>query len=347
VNRTTSQSRSTRTATLLRRALTIPAVCALCAVATLALPLWLPLAALASALPAARGSLRCAAFLTGYLWCEVIGIAVAGWLWLHHRPARRRADAAAVAAWLDANYALQAWWVCTLHALAARIFALHFAVDGDDALAGPPAIVLPRHASIADTVIPLAFYALPRGIRLRYVLKRELLLDPCLDIVGNRTPNCFVDRTAADSAPQLAAIATLADALPGDAGIVIYPEGTRFSDSRRAQVIASLARGDAAAAARAEGLRHVLPPRPGGTLALLARNPGRDILCCAHAGFEGSRDFLSLVNGSWTGSRVRIRFFRVPFGAIPADAAARRAFLFALWERMDREVATLLAAPAG
>ena len=33
-------------------------------------------------------------------------------------------------------------------------------------------------------------------LRLRYVLKRELLWDPCLDIVGQRVPNIFVDRDA-------------------------------------------------------------------------------------------------------------------------------------------------------
>jgi len=38
------------------------------------------------------------------------------------------------------------------------------------------------------------------------VLKRELLADPCLDIVGNRLPNHFLDRHATDSGPELAAL---------------------------------------------------------------------------------------------------------------------------------------------
>lgn len=317
-----------------------------CALLTVGAPLWLPVAALAASLPASRGAVRCGLFLTTYLWCETIGILVAAWLWLRY--AAPTPGSAREAAYLTANYRLQCWWAGTLRTATERIFALRFTTEGDDVCNGPPAIVLPRHASTADTVIPLAFYAAPRRIRLRYVLKRELLFDPCLDIVGNRLPNCFVDRAATDSAPEVAAIGALIHGLGAAEGVLIYPEGTRFSTARRTQVLDSLrARGDAAVVARAERLQYVLPPRPAGTLALLAGNPGRDLLFCAHTGFEGSRDFLSLINGSWTGSHVRIRFFRVRYADIPVDAAEHRAFLWTLWERMDREVADLVRANTG
>ena len=42
--------------------------------------------------------------------------------------------------------------------------------------------MLLRHAGIADTIIPRVFYAIPQQVRLRYVLKKELLMDPCLDL---------------------------------------------------------------------------------------------------------------------------------------------------------------------
>jgi hypothetical protein len=59
--------------------------------------------------------------------------------------------------------------------------------------------MLCRHASLADSL--LSAWVITSGARMnpRYVLKRELLADPCLDIVGNRLPNHFLDRNATDS----------------------------------------------------------------------------------------------------------------------------------------------------
>lgn len=85
----------------------------------------------------------------------------------------------------------------------------------------------------------------------------------------------------------------------------------------------------------------VLPPRLGGTLAMLGANPGRDLLFIAHAGFEGSSHFATLLNGSWIGARVRIHFWRVPFADIPLQRDALIEFLFDQWDRMQREVVAL------
>src|SRR5262249_37949881 len=128
-----------------------------------------------------RGAWRSAAFVLAYLWCESIGIAWSAWLWVRERAPTR--NSARWESFLTRNYALQCWWANALKTAAEHIFDLHFMLSGTKALDGPPAIMLPRHASIADTIIPMVFYAIPKAIRLRYVLKRELLLDPCLDIV--------------------------------------------------------------------------------------------------------------------------------------------------------------------
>lgn len=64
-------------------------------------------------------------------------------------------------------------------------------------------------------------------------MKQELLWDPCLDIVGNRLPNYFVDRAAKDTARELAHIASLARELAPGQRVVMYPEGTRFSETKR------------------------------------------------------------------------------------------------------------------
>ena len=61
----------------------------------------------------------------------------------------------------------------------------------------------------------------------RYVLKRELLADPCLDVVGQRLPNHFLDRQATDSTPELLALEELVTGIDESTVGIIFPEGTR------------------------------------------------------------------------------------------------------------------------
>jgi hypothetical protein len=127
--------------------------------------------------------------------------------------------------------------------------------------------------------------------------------------------------------------------------VVIFPEGTRFTPAKRERILASLReRGKVALAERAERLARVLPPRSGGPLALLERSPGVDVVFCAHRGFEGAATLGELWHGALVGRRVRVRFWRVAAGEIPAGREARAAWLFGWWERMD---AWLGAAEAG
>ena len=55
-----------------------------------------------------------------------------------------------------------------------------------------------------------------------------------------------------------------------DEGLLIYPEGTRFSSKVLARAMRSLGAADPARSERMGGLRYVLPPRPGGALAVSA-----------------------------------------------------------------------------
>ena len=288
-------------------------------------------ALLLSAFPATRGALPTLLFVAGYLWCESIGIVASLVIWIRHRGR---------ATFLPANFGLQCWWANALKTLAQTFYRLHFHVEGAEALAHGPAVMLPRHTSIADTVIPMVYYAIPQQIHLRYVLKKELLLDPCLDIVGNRLPNYFVDRGGQDSDAARAGVARLVADLGDQEGALIYPEGTRFSQEKRSALKQRYAN-DADMLAQLERWPTLLPPRLGGTLALLQANPGLDVVFCAHSGFEGSSHFRNLINGSWLGADIRLRFWRVPFAAIPQDAAGRREFVFAQWDEMQRSVSAM------
>ena len=323
-----------------RRLITVPLYLALTAVATLALPLLAPLCWLVSLRASTRGALRSGAFALVYLWCETIGILASGWLWMRNGLPTR-----ASARWhrfLAGNFALQCWWANALKTAAERLFRLSFAVEGSDALDGAPAIMLPRHASIADTIIPMVFYAAPYQVRLRYVLKRELLLDPCLDIVGNRLPNCFVARSGADAQADIDKVVELTHGRAADEGFLIYPEGTRFSTERRARVLDSLATRVAAMdLQRMQRWTDLLPPRTGGACALIDNAPELDLVFCAHTGFERASHFSTLINGGWLGAHIRIRFWRVARRDIPSDPAAQRELLFTQWDRMQETVAEL------
>ena len=109
---------------------------------------------------------------------------------------------------------------------------LRIEVMGGEEVAPGPVIVLIRHASIVDNLLPAKLIARRHGIRLRYVLKRELLADPCLDIAGRRLPNYFVRRGTGE-AQELERVRALAHGLGTDEGVLIYPRGPA---SRRSAV---------------------------------------------------------------------------------------------------------------
>jgi 1-acyl-sn-glycerol-3-phosphate acyltransferase len=316
-----------------RRLVTIPGFAGAALLLTALLPVLLPISVTMTLLPAMRGALRTLLFVCGYLWCEVMGMVAAFAIWIRYRDQHE---------FMIANYGLQCWWANALKVLAERLFRLSFDISGANALDGAPALMLPRHASIADTIIPMVFYSIPKNVRLRYVLKNELLADPCIDIVGNRMPNLFVDRSGQDGDRARRGVAQLVAQLGDDEGVLMYPEGTRYSAARRTGM--QLRYADVPElSAQLQRWECVLPPRLGGTLALLANNPGRDLVFCAHAGFEGSSRFRDLVNGAWLGTRTRIHFWRIPFAGIPSESDAAREFLFAQWDRMNATVRALAA----
>jgi len=274
---------------------------------------------------------RCALFFPFYFSCEAFGVVASFFIWL----ASGVWIGASRARFLDWNFALQRWWADALCRGAQRIFRVRIEVEGADELRDGPIIVFVRHASVADTLLPAVFIANPNGLRLRYVLKRELLLDPCLDIVGNRLPNSFVRRSSGDGYRVLELMKDLG---PRD-GVIIYPEGTRFSKHKRAAIIEQLERkGEAYLTEKARMLKNVLPPRLGGPLTLLDQNRSADVVFCAHFGFDGVVDLRDFLRGSLVGRAVKVRFWRTPFESIPKTRDERMDWLFENWMRVDEWV---------
>ena len=271
---------------------------------------------------------RLVLFLWVYLAAEVGGVAALGALWVASLGGRRRA-------WLlEVTWRFQRLWAGVLLGAVRVLFGLRLEVAGGDAVAPGPVIVLIRHASIVDNLLPANLVARPHRIRLRYVLKRELLADPCLDVAGRRLPNYFVRRGTGE-AQEVGRVRALAHGLGPDEGVLIYPEGTRFTPERRARAIARIAERDARLAARAQRIRHLLPPRLGGVGALLDGAPDADVVVIAHHGFDGLRLISDIWRGGLVGLVVRVRVTRVPRSSVPEAGAARADWLYDLWQDVD------------
>src|SRR5690606_20781472 len=104
--------------------------------------------------------------------------------------------------------------------------------------------------------------------------------DPAVDVLLNRLPNQFLasERRRRGSSPEQM-IGQLAAGLDENDAMVIFPEGGNFTPRRRLAAIARLrSRGLADAAHRAEQLRHVMAPRPGGMLAALEAAPTAGVI---------------------------------------------------------------------
>jgi 1-acyl-sn-glycerol-3-phosphate acyltransferase len=320
-----------------RRVLTIPGVCLAFLLCLLTLPIWLPIAfCIDLASKFRRATLRCGIFLGIYLGCEIAGTIASLLFWLAdvfgpRGPASRERS-------FERHFALQRWWAGTLLHAAIRIFRFEIRVEGHDLLDRPMILML-RHTSIADTLLANEFVSQPHRIHLRHIIKRELLFDPCLDIVGHRLPNYFIDRESDDPAEELAGVTDLLDGLRATEGVLIYPEGTRFTKEKRERLIERFEmRGKRKLADRARSLLHTLPPRLGGSLALLQANPGLDVVFCAHSGFESAARPSDLLRGSLVRKTIAVRFWRVACAEIPLDPEDRDLWLYDQWRRIDRWV---------
>lgn len=314
--------------TFLRRLISVSTLLVAFLVTTAALPLVLSIAFLVDLFRAGRWrwvTVRLVLFGWLYLVGEVWAVAALGATTALGRRAR-----------LASTYRLQATWVSWNLAIVARVFGVTFAIEGGESVTRGPLILLSRHVSIIDTLLPAAFVTRPYGTRLRYVLKSELLADPALDIAGNRLPNCFVTRTPDRSEPERQRIRALATSLRTDEGIIIFPEGTRFTPQKRERRQAEDPSDDALSGI-AQRLEHVLPPRPGGTLAILEASDA-DVVILAHTGLEGFATVSDIWAGDLVGATVKVLFRRIPRREIPESPAERVRWLYETWEWLDQWV---------
>jgi len=322
--------------TLFRRVVVAPAIIALTVLLLTTIPIWLLVAALLS--PVVPGRLRPLRLLwlammhlvlESIILVELFGLWIAsGFGYFLRRP------------WFErVHYDIAQTYLRIFFREAQRVLRLKIVTRGPapDAHPGEPLLVCCRHAGPGDSFILM--YALMHwyGREPRVVLKDTLAWDPAIDVILNRVPSRFISPNPKAGDDLETQIGELATNLDSNDAFVIFPEGGNFTPRRRQRSIEKLRRlGLEAMARRAENMRNVLAPRPGGVLAALDAAPEADIILVAHTGL----DHMLTISDAWRelpmDKQIIMRWWRVPREEIPHGREERIDWLFSRWEDIDR-----------
>lgn len=312
--------------TVIRRVCTCTVLAILCAAVFALLPLAALLDALSLLIHGRKSghtrTARFAAFAGTYLAAEVIGLSGALRL--------RRSEP-------EPHYALLRRLLSMLFRTSQRTFRLRIAAP-EEGLALPegPLLVFSRHAGPGDSFL-LAYGLLATGRRPRIVAKQTLRLDPFIDVLLGRLPNCFVGSGEPARAEATRCITELAASLGPHDALLVFPEGGNFTANRRGRLIRRLRRRrDRSALSVAESLDHVLPPHPSGVFAAIDAAPATaSIVFVAHTGL----DHLETVAETWRAvpleEPLHLTWWTVPAPQVPAEEDARQAWLHEQWARID------------
>lgn len=241
---------------------------------------------------------------------------------------------------IEWGYVLQRWWGRWMANNTLKLFGIKLDIDEPEDIHKGPLMLFFRHTAMADTILPGILFTIRHKMRIRHIMKRELLWDPCLDMGATRLPNLFVRRGQSDNAKELAAVTKLMEDVQEDRdGIIIFPEGTRFTPIKRLRVLEKLKeRGNEYFIEKAHSLKNMLPPRLGGTLAMLQANSKAYAVFCTHVGFEAATKAVNLLNGKLINATIKIKLWKVPFDKIPKTREEQIQWMFDQWQKMDEWV---------
>lgn len=280
-----------------------------------------------------RGKWRCPlvrllAFAACWAWLEVGGVLGAVFLWITGQ-SRNRA----------AHYALQRWWTGSIVRALGFTVGLTISVEGADSVGTGPTVALCRHASLGDAAMSAWVLARHAHLNPRYVLKRELKIDPCLDIIGHRLPNFFVNRGSANISAELQGISQMADGLGRGDCAVIFPEGSRANNKKRESALARLQTRSPERFERLKDLKYLLPPKSAGVSTLLNAVPAADMILMWHSGFDGLDSFKGMIRSVGQGmNKIHVHISEIARSAVPSGDAFIT-WLDDKWVEMDAAVA--------
>jgi 1-acyl-sn-glycerol-3-phosphate acyltransferase len=263
-------------------------------------------------------------FLAGELY-GLIGLFVV-WLAAGGRDSVRRREGV---------YRVKRRWLRSHLAGIRLLFGLRFEIEDLELAGGGPVLVMIRHASIIDNALPDAILGHAHGLGFRFIIKRELQMLPTIDIGGRWVPTLFVRRASGDTAAELERARSLTLNLSERDGLLIYPEGTRWTPEKLARAKEIIAERQPEIAPLAEGLNNLLPPRLGGTLALLEGARDADVVIFGHVGLDGFEYISDIWAGGLVGSTVRLRFWRFAAAEIPEERDELIAWLYRRWQELD------------
>jgi 1-acyl-sn-glycerol-3-phosphate acyltransferase len=317
---------------LLRRVLLAPAVVLLALLAVTSLPVLLIVAAaLSPLLPGRWRPLRLLWLVLLYLLIEAAAVLAlfglwvgSGFGWKIRAPRFQRA-----------HYVLVRSFLQVLFRECGRVLHVRVDVEGPPPTSydGRPLLILSRHAGPGDSFLVVHALLDWYDREPRIVLKDTLQWDPAIDMLLNRLPNLFI-RPGGDGVESR--IGELSRNLDTNDALVIFPEGGNFTEHRRRRAIERLRRrGHIDEAEKAERLRHVMAPRPGGVLAALTRARDADVVFVAHTGVEHLDSVLDLWRELPMDRRIQMRWWTVPAGEVPDGEQARIDWLFAWWAQID------------
>ncbi len=321
---------------ILRRLLLAPLFIVLTVLAVTALPVLLLVGlALSTVLPGRWRALRLIWMVLLYLVLESVALVVlfalwvaSGFGWRIRGPRFQRA-----------HYVLVEWFLQVLFWECQRVLHVRVAVEGPPPTSydGRPLLILSRHAGPGDSFLVVHALVNWYAREPRIVLKDTLQWDPAIDVVLNRLPNRFIR-------PDPGATADLVTRLVGDLSrdldendaFVIFPEGGNFTEHRRKRAIERLRRkGHIDEAEKAERLRHVMAPRPGGVLTALTQAGEADVVFVAHTGVEHMATVLDVWRELPMDREIQMRWWIVPAADVPTGEEQRIDWLFEWWARID------------
>jgi 1-acyl-sn-glycerol-3-phosphate acyltransferase len=267
-------------------------------------------------------------FLFGILGHHIVGLLILGGSWICTRfvSAKRRHHI---------NVKVEHYFIPQSIGIAERVYNMKIELDNIECCSPGPILLLSRHASILDTIMPIKLLGQAHGMGMRIVQKAELLWNPLVDVASSRMPRAFIQRGSGNVHGPISGMKHLLRGITDNEALVVFPEGSRFSEAKKEKIVAKLSKSNPRAAERASELKHVLPARPAGTLALIEMRPDVDVVFMAHTGLERANRLEDFVDGALYKRTLRMKFWRVPADEIPTEREERIEWLHTEWRKVD------------
>jgi 1-acyl-sn-glycerol-3-phosphate acyltransferase len=321
---------------LVRRIVLAPALLVLTVVAVTALPVLLLVGvALATVLPGRWRALRLLWMVLLYLLLESVALVALFGLWVASGLGWRIRSPR----FQRAHYVLVQWFLQILFWECQRVLHVRVAVEGPPPTSydGKPLLILSRHAGPGDSFLVVHALLNWYAREPRIVLKDTLQWDPAIDVLLNRLPNLFIrPDPGRDGARVVEQVGELSRNLDANDAFVIFPEGGNVTEHRRKRAIERLRRkGHIDEAQKAERLKHVMAPKPGGVIAALTQARDADVVFVAHTGVEHMVTVLDVWRELPMDREIQMRWWIVPAAEVPTREEERIDWLFAWWATID------------